>query len=847
MPRPLSLTSRPALRTPVRPADERETRLAGRVTAHLARFGDRVALVGNGAGPGLTYSGLADRVRDAARRLGTARRLVMVEGANHADALVSYLGALEAGCPVLLTAPASAPALAAAYDPDVSWSVDGGLTEHRAEPATELHPDLALLLSTSGTTGSPKLVRLSHANLLSNARAIVDYLALTPDDVAPTVLPMHYCYGLSVVHSHLLAGGRLVLTEASVVEEEFWEQVRAHRATSLAGVPYTFELLDRVGFAALDLPHLRYVTQAGGRLPAEDVRRFAALGQERGWELFVMYGQTEATARMAFLPPLLAGDAPETIGIPVPGGSFTVEPLPERPLAGPAEPEVGELVYHGPNVMLGYAESPSELALGRTVTELRTGDVGRQREDGLFEIVGRRSRVAKVFGLRVDLDHVEARLAARGVVAAAADGGDRLVLAICRGAKPVDASAVATVVEHETGLPPSGVRLVTPDELPRLPNGKTDYRAIRRLAEAPAPTTNPDVDVVALVGGLLRRPDATAEDTFVGLGGDSLSYVEASLRLEAALGTLPADWPSRPLGTLTGTGPRRGRRVEGSVLLRALGIVAIVGTHANLFVLSGGAHVLLAVLGFNFSRFHLRTERRERTRHVLRAAARIAVPSIAVIGLVSLWTPGLGWKQALLLNGVLGPRSWAEPAWHYWFIETAVVLMLASAALLAIPRVDGWARRAPFWLPFAICLVGLVTRYELLEPLSGDNRHRAHVVLWLFALGWATAEATRLRHRVLLSLVAVVTVPGFFEDPPREALIVAGLLVLIWVPAVRLPATVARVVGVLAAASMWIYLLHWQVYPHFESSLPWLATLLGLGIGVLGWYVAERLLRPRPR
>ena len=228
-----------------------------------------------------------------------------------------------------------------------------------------------------------------------------------------------------------------------MVDPAFWDDMRTHRATSLAGVPYTFELLDRVGFADMDLPHLRYLTQAGGRLAPDEVRRWAALGRERGWDLFVMYGQTEATARMAWLPPLLALDAPDTIGIPVPGGSFTVEPLPERPFAGAHDPEVGELVYHGPNVMLGYAESPADLALGRTVTSLRTGDIGRQRDDGLFEVVGRRSRVAKVFGLRIDLDHVEQLLAARGVVAAAADGGDRLVLAVCAGAAAVDVGRVA--------------------------------------------------------------------------------------------------------------------------------------------------------------------------------------------------------------------------------------------------------------------------------------------------------------------------------------------------------------------------------------------------------------------
>ena len=496
--------------------------------------------------------------------------------------------------------------------------------------------------------------------------------------------------------------------------------------------------------------------------------------------------------------------------------------------------------------MLGYAESPADLALGRTVTELRTGDIGHQREDGLFEVVGRRSRVAKVFGLRLDLDHVEQVLAARGVLAAAADGDGRLVLAVCSGAAPVDTARVTRLVRDELGLPPSGLRLVTPAEVPRLPNGKTDYRAVRALAGEPVPPVADaqEVDVVALVGGLLRRPDASASDTFVGLGGDSLSYVEVSLRLEQALGSVPADWPQRPLGELSGLGAgprRRGRRVETGVLLRALGIVAIVGTHANLFALAGGAHVLLGVLGFNFARFHLGTDRTERTRHVARAVARIAVPSMLVIATVSLWTPGLGWRQALLLNGLIGPNGWAEPAWHYWFIEVAVTLMLAATALLAVPVVDRWARRWPFWTPFVLCLLGLLTRFEVVAAPSGDEIHRAHVVFWLFALGWATAQATRSWQRLLLSAVVVGSLPGFFEDPHRELVVVIGLLLLVWVPAVRLPTLAARAVGALAAASMWIYLLHWQAYPWFEDSFPLLATALGLGIGLLGWQAGERV------
>jgi len=836
------------------------------LAARLAAYGDRVALLGAGApSAGLTYAALADRVAGFAARLGTTRRLVLVEGANHVDALVAYLGAHAAGCPVLLTGPGQARrAVAAAYDPDVSWTPGDGLVEHRPAPAVELHPDLALLLSTSGTTGSPKLVRLSRTNVLSNAAAIVDYLGIREDDVAATTLPMHYCYGLSVVHSHLLRGAALLLTDDSVTDASFWADVRRHGVTSFAGVPHTFDLLDRTGFADLDLPSLRYLTQAGGRMAPERVRRYARLGQRRGWDLVVMYGATEATARMAWLPPLLAADAPETIGIPIPGGSFTIEPLPERPLSGPGEPEVGELVYHGRNVMLGYAESPADLALGRTVHELRTGDVGRQREDGLFEIVGRRSRIAKVFGLRIDLDLVERVLAGRGLIAAAADGGDRLVVAVGTGAAPVDPGRVMAVVREEFGLAPAGVRLLTPTDLPRLPNGKTDYRAL--VAEGldsarPAGADSAGLDsarpaeIRDVFARLLGRPDVNDDDTFAGLGGDSLSYVEASLQLEALLGALPADWPRRTVRGLAAAPPPRrrwGRTLEGSVLLRALAIVAIVGSHANLFTLVGGAHVLIGVLGFNFGRFHADKPVVERTRAVARSVARVAGPSMLVIGLASLGTRELGWAQILLVNGFFGPEGWSEPQWHYWFIECALTLTVLAALLLAVPAIDRLARRAPFWLPLGLAVLGLVPRYEVLPAVfpDGDFIHRAHAVFWLFALGWAAAKASTVGHRLLVSAVVVLAVPGFFVgDVERDAIVVAGLLALVWVSRVRLPAVAARLGGVLAAASMWIYLVHWQVYPHLEYRNPPLATLLSLVAGVVAWrlwsYAEQRVARFR--
>ena len=449
----------------------------------------------------------------------------------------------------------------------------------------ELHPDLALLLSTSGTTGSAKLVRLSHDNVDSNAAAIASYLSIRPTDLAATTLPMHYCYGLSVINSHLSAGAAMFLTDLSVVDTCFWDAVRLHGVTTFAGVPYTFDLLDRVGFADMDLPSLRYVTQAGGRLAPERVRGYAEAGRRRGWDLFVMYGQTEATARMAYLPPDLAAVVPASIGVPIPGGSFSLEPLPERPLAtGAPDVEVGELVYEGANVMLGYAESPADLALGRVLTRLRTGDVARRRADGLYEVIGRRNRFAKVFGLRIDLDQVEKVYGARGhLVHCAPVPGDgpepeRLVLAVDASARPVDADLLQGVAKELFGLPPRSVQVLALTEVPRLPNGKPDYRGIvARAAAAPSSRRGPlpAVRNPALTGAeprtqqgdarpgsgsgsgsgdrdlrervrevfadVLGRAEVADDDTFVTLEGDSLSYVEMSIRLEGVLGRCRLD------------------------------------------------------------------------------------------------------------------------------------------------------------------------------------------------------------------------------------------------------------------------------------------------------------------
>ncbi|PVG84564.1 AMP-dependent synthetase [Nocardioides gansuensis] len=816
---------------------------AAPLVAHLASFGDRPALLGRGAGDGLSYAGLARRVAAVAAAYAGTRRLVLLTPRNDADSVVEYLGALAADQVVLLADEAAAPALESAWQPDAlagpegrRWLRDGS--------AHSLHPDLTLLLSTSGSTGSPKLVRLSRDNLVANAAAIADSLGIRSTDVAATTLPLHYCYGLSVLHSHLLRGAALLLTERSVVDECFWDDVRTHGVTTLPGVPHTFELLERTGFADRVLPSLRCLTQAGGRMAPARVRAFAELGQRRGFDLFVMYGATEATARMAVLPADLATTAPTSIGLPLPGTSFSLAPVEG------AEPGVGELVFHGPNVMLGYAELAADLALGATVDHLRTGDLARQRPDGLWEVVGRTRRIAKVCGLRVDLDRLERTLAARGTVVACADGDDRVVVGVVAGARPVDPVSIAADAAGASGLAVTGVHVEVLDDLPRLPNGKVDYRALaglgqlagrvgagaERRIEASARVSA--TDVAALYARLLGRPEARPTDSFLGLGGDSLSYVEVSIQLERLLGHLPAGWPAMPAAALVDTPrpePRRGRLLETNVLMRAVAIITIVGTHANLFALLGGAHLLLAVAGFNLGRFQLAPQAGSaRVAGLARAALRVAVPSMAFIGVVAAFSDQIGWRQAMLLTQFT-EWAWSEPRWSYWFVEALVLDVLLLAALLAVPAVDRWSRRWSFGLPVALTVALLPTRYDWFG-LPGDHMHRGYGVLWVITLGWAMSQARTTGQRWLVTLLSLAIVPGFFGGPSRHLYLVGGLLLLVWLPHVRVPAVVARLVGPVAGASLWIYLAHWQVYPHLEDRWPLLATLASLAVGVAAWW-----------
>lgn len=343
-----------------------------------------------------------------------------------------------------------------------------------------LYHELGLLLTTSGSTGSPKLVRQSYTNVLDNAQSIVTYLGLDDTERPVTTLPMNYTYGLSIINSHLLAGAAILVTDKGLMQKEFWSFFKEAGATSFGGVPYTYEMLDRLRFYRMKLPSLRTMTQAGGKILPELHEKFARYAEEQGKRFVVMYGQCEATARMGYLPPEKAVEKKGAMGIVIPGGRFRLIDADGNEITAPYT--TGELVYEGKNVTLGYAERGEDLALGdERHGILETGDMAQFDEDGYYCIVGRKKRFLKIYGNRVNLDEVDRLIKGQfGIDAASAGVDDHMYIFVT---EERYAAPVREFVVDKTKLNPAAFKMKVIDKIPKNDSGKTLYQELAAYYE----------------------------------------------------------------------------------------------------------------------------------------------------------------------------------------------------------------------------------------------------------------------------------------------------------------------------------------------------------------------------
>lgn len=431
-------------------------------------------------GSEVTYGELYQEADAFASRL-PERSLVIIKADNNLPTLQAYLGCLRHEHVALLVSKELKDSLLASlveryrphylYGPDDRGVYQLTTLFEEEDSGSSLHPELALLLSTSGSTGSPKLVRLTKDNLLQNARAIAEYMELTSEERPITNLPFYYSYGLSILNSHLQVGATLLLTDKSLVSPTFWKFYDEGKATSLAGVPYTYDMLEALNFRKRSQTTLRYMTQAGGHMSAAMVSLYASWAEEKGIRFYVMYGQTEATARMSYLPPTLATAHPDSIGIAIPGGSFSL--IDDKGNTISECGREGELLYTGANVCMGYALSREDLRMGNVNKGvLHTGDMAKKDEKGLFYITGRLKRFLKIAGNRFGLDELEEQFHKARIHAVCGGSDHKLMVAITDPSLKPTAEAF---LKSTWRLTRNQYKVLVVERIPRSETGKVLY------------------------------------------------------------------------------------------------------------------------------------------------------------------------------------------------------------------------------------------------------------------------------------------------------------------------------------------------------------------------------------
>lgn len=332
---------------------------------------------------------------------------------------------------------------------------------------TLMYDELSLLLPTSGSTGSPKLVRHSYRNIEANADNVRRLFKLDGSEKAMAILPMHYTMGLSVIASHLLAGATLLLSGRSLLDKGFWATLK--EATSFTGVPYSYEILTKMRFTRMDLPNLKVITQGGGKLTEAMWNTLAQYAQDKGKQFIATYGQSECTARMAYLPAEMALDKVCSIGIAEPGGQLSiVEDNGNETFEGEAQ---GEMVYRGENVTLGYATCREDLLKGdENHGIMHTGDLARRDADGCYYIIGRLKRFLKIFGLRIGLDEVERMIKAEYKTDCYCKGNDEKLIVLVIDPKLVD--VLPAFIEEKTHLFHQKIEVQVVNEILRNEAGK---------------------------------------------------------------------------------------------------------------------------------------------------------------------------------------------------------------------------------------------------------------------------------------------------------------------------------------------------------------------------------------
>jgi acyl-CoA synthetase (AMP-forming)/AMP-acid ligase II/peptidoglycan/LPS O-acetylase OafA/YrhL len=768
----------------------------------------------------------------------------------------------------------------------------------------------ALVAFTSGTQGEPKGVVQSRTNLADTTERLAGVMQADASIREYVGVPIFHAFGLARLRLVARLGGRAYLPAQGFDPREVARLLAAGEINAVSAVATMARTLLR--HRDLIAPHghrLRWMEIGSQPIRPEEKRALRALFPNA--RIVEHYGLTEAS-KSTFL---VISEAPEeelaTVGRPV--GAVEV-----------AVGADGRIRIRGPNVartlIVGGRRVPNVDAEGW----FETGDIGRMQGANLCHL-GRADDVINAGGLKISADLLEAGIArALGIegevsVARIPDAlrGDGILVAVRRDCAAADAAieARALAVLAENGIQAAAaLRLERVEDFPRTESGKIRRKALAEAvlgaapaAPAPAPGTAAAPGAAARLGGRIRaalglapagggaeggaggvravfaaafpRREIGPGDSFASLGGDSLGFVEVSIGLERLLGRLPEGWPEMRVAELEAIRPRAAvlHPVDTTLLLRAVGILAIVAGHFTSIptAIGGATFLLLALAGYNFARFQLRTALAEdRIRPLLVSTARIALPLVAVAAAIGLRQ---GSPDPLLLLGLGNFEPAALRRLDFWFVEVLVQILLLLALAFALPGLRRAGRAAPLGL--ALGVLGAALAAAFAGPLLWDTEQyydrMAHMMLWLFALGWVLHEARagtagtaagtggragRIALGAALALAVPLLVWGV-EDRPfwvasGPVWVGAGALLVLAVERVPVPWPVNRLAYWIGGASLFIYLTHWTVRGIWHRVTPVQSELLDVAVavvaGVLAWLAWEagtrallRLLGPR--
>ena len=353
---------------------------------------------------------------------------------------------------------------------------DQSLMKNKLYKKINLNKDLSLLLSTSGSMGSIKFVKLSKSNLKYNTDSIIKYLKVNKKDSAITNLPISYSYMLSIINTHFEVGGSIVISKYSLIEKEFWEILKKSKITSFNGVPYTYEMLERIGLKNIKIDTLKYLTHAGGKLDKEKLKKIIKFCKKSRLKFFSMYGQTEASPRISYLKPEFSQKKIGSIGKGIPGNKIYIIDNGGKKISKPFVE--GEIVCRGKNVFMGYSKNYKDLKKANEENyKLKTGDLGYFDKDGFFYISSRLSKIAKIFGYRVDIGILESLMSQKGYKIACLSDNKKIFIFIEKNYKKIN---LINDISKITNLNIRSFELIKLKYFPRTLNNKISYNELKK-------------------------------------------------------------------------------------------------------------------------------------------------------------------------------------------------------------------------------------------------------------------------------------------------------------------------------------------------------------------------------